>query len=55
MKKTYSIPSVKEFHMDTEQMVAESLIINSSTTVDGSAALVKGNDWDIFGEDEVEE
>jgi hypothetical protein len=55
MKKTYSIPSVKEFHMDTEQMVAESLGINSSVTVDGGDALVKGADWDIFGEDEVEE
>jgi len=30
MKKTYSSPVVKELHMDTEQMVAESLAINSS-------------------------
>jgi len=37
MKKTYSSPVVKELHMDTEQMVAESLAINSSV-------------WDIFGE-----
>ena len=50
MKKTYNIPSVKEIHMDTEQMVAESLAINSTTTVDGGSALVKGCDWDIFGE-----
>ncbi|MBQ7496078.1 MAG: hypothetical protein IJT75_10090 [Bacteroidaceae bacterium] len=50
MKKTYSSPVVKELHMDTEQMVAESLAINSSVTVDGGDALVKGNEWDIFGE-----
>jgi len=43
MKKTYSSPVVKELHMDTEQMVAESLAINSSV------------EWDIFGEAEVEE
>ena len=53
MKKTYSIPSVKEINMDTEQMVAESLAINSGTTVDGSEALTKTNEWaDIWTNEE---
>jgi hypothetical protein len=34
------------------QMLAESLAINSGTTVDGSQALTKENDWDIWSDDE---
>jgi len=34
------------------QMLAESLTINSSTTVDGSNALTKeDNAWDIWGDE----
>ena len=55
MKKTYLIPAFKVEELQAEQMLAASLKINSDTTVDGSAALVKGNDWDIFSEDTEEE
>jgi len=35
------------------QMLAESLAINSNTTVDGGSALTKEDgDWDIWGDEE---
>ena len=34
------------------QMLAESLAINSNTTVSGSDALTKEDDWDIWSDDE---
>ena len=34
------------------QMLAESLTINSNTTVDGADALVKENSWDIWDDEE---
>ena len=36
------------------EMLAASLPIVQGTTVPGSAALTKSNNWDIFGEDEEE-
>ena len=34
------------------QMLAESLVINGDTTVDGGEALTKENDWAIWSDDE---
>jgi len=51
MKKTYLIPALQVEEAQAAQMLAESLAINSDTTVDGSAALTKeDNSWDIWGE-----
>ena len=50
MKKTYIIPAVQVEEAEAAQMLAESLGINSNTTVDGGDALVKeqaDGDWDI--------
>ncbi len=33
-------------------MLAESLVINNTTTVDGSQALTKEDTWDIWSEEE---
>ena len=47
----YIKPSMKIEEAQAAQMLAESLAINSDTTVDGSAALTKeDNSWDIWGE-----
>jgi len=53
MKKTYLIPAMQVEEAQAAQMLAESLTINSETTVDGSQALTKedGN-WNIWGEEE---
>ena len=45
----YIIPSIKVEEAQAVQMLAESLIISSSTTVDGGQALTKeADDWDIW-------
>ena len=50
MKKTYLIPALSVEEAQAVQMLAESLAINSTTTVDGGDALTKESvDWDIFG------
>ena len=47
----YIKPSMKVEEALTAQMLAESLAINSGTTVDGGQALTKeDNSWDIWGE-----
>ena len=47
----YIAPSMQIEEAQAAQMLAESLAINSDTTVDGSAALTKeDNSWDIWGE-----
>jgi len=47
----YTKPSIKVEEAQAAQMLAESLTINSGTTVDGSAALTKEDAaWDIWGE-----
>ncbi len=52
MKKTYQIPTMKVEEAQAAQMLAESLTINSGTTVDGSAALTKeDNAWNIWDEE----
>ena len=48
----YIKPSIKIEEAQAVQMLAESLTINSDTTVDGSNALTKeDNSWDIWGEE----
>ena len=46
----YLIPALKVEEAQAAQMLAESLAINTDTTVDGGDALTKENvDWDIWG------
>ena len=52
MKKTYLIPAMQVEEAQAAQMLAESLAINTDTTVDGSDALTKeDNSWDIWSEE----
>ena len=48
----YIKPTLKIELAQAAQMLAESLAINSGTTVDGSQALTKENDWNIWSDDE---
>jgi hypothetical protein len=49
MKKTYLMPALQVEEAQAAQMLAESLTINSDTTVDGSQALTKEDAaWDIW-------
>ena len=49
----YIKPSIKIEEAEAAQMLAESLTINSNTTVDGGQALTKeDNDWNIWGDEE---
>ena len=53
MKKTYIIPALQVNEAQAAQMLAESLTINSNTTVDGGQALTKeDNAWDIWDDEE---
>gem|GEM_PF-900029 len=47
----YTRPSITIHEAQAEQMLAESLKIGD-TTVDGSQALSKEDQWDIWGEEE---
>ena len=48
----YIKPSIKVDEAQAAQMLAESLTINTGTTVDGSNALTKeDNGWDIWSEE----
>ena len=48
--KKYFAPAIKVEGAQAAQMLAESLAINSDTTVDGGDALTKeDNSWDIWG------
>ena len=48
----YIKPSIKIEEAQAVQMLAESLSINSGTTVDGSNALTKEEvTWDIWGDE----
>jgi hypothetical protein len=52
MKKTYLIPALQVEEAQATQMLAESLAINSGTTVDGGQALSKEDDsWNIWDEE----
>ena len=49
--KKYICPAMQAEEAQAAQMLAESLAINTTTTVDGSEALTKeDNAWDIWGE-----
>ena len=51
--KKYICPALQVNEAQAAQMLAESLTINSNTTVDGSNALTKeDNGWDIWGDEE---
>lgn len=49
--KKYIKPSMEMSEVRVCQMLAESLAV-SDTTVDGSEALVKEGEWNIWSEDE---
>ena len=51
MKKIYLIPALQVEKALVTGMMAESLAINSDTTVDGGDALTKESAWDIWSED----
>jgi len=51
--KKYICPALQVNEAQAAQMLAESLTINSNTTVDGSNALTKeDNGWSIWGDEE---
>ena len=47
----YIKPTIKIEEAQAAQMLAESLTINSDTTVDGGQALTKEDAWDIWGDE----
>ena len=48
----YIKPSLKIESAQVANMLAESLVIDNTTTVDGSQALTKEDTWDIWSEEE---
>ena len=48
----YIKPALRVESAQVASMLAESLVINGDTTVDGGQALTKENDWDIWSDDE---
>ena len=50
MNKKYFAPAMQVEEAQAAQMLAESLTL-SNTPVDGSQALTKEDDWDIWGEE----
>ena len=48
----YIKPALKIEEAQVVNMLAESLAINSGTTVDGSAALTKESDWDMWSDED---
>lgn len=48
MKKTYIMPAMQAQSLDTQCIIALSL---RQTPADSSDALVKSNEWDIWGDD----
>jgi len=52
MKKIYLQPALKIESAQVVSMLAESLAINSDTTVDGGDALTRENDWDMWTDEE---
>ena len=43
------VPALQVEEAQAAQMLAESLAINTDTTVDGGQALSKEDDWNIWG------
>ena len=52
MKKKYLNPALKVEVADVVNMLAESLVIDGDTTVDGGDALTKEDSWEIWSDDE---
>jgi hypothetical protein len=50
--KVYLKPASRIEDAQVANMLAESLIIDKTTTVDGSQALTRENDWNIWSDDE---
>ncbi len=50
--KRYFKPTMKIELAQVANMLAESLVIDNTTTVDGSQALTKEDTWDIWSEEE---
>lgn len=50
--KRYFKPTMKIELAQVANILAESLVINNTTTVDGSQALTKEDTWDIWSEEE---
>jgi len=48
----YIKPALRVESAQAAQMLAESLAINSNTTVNGSDALTKEDEWDIWSDEE---
>ena len=50
--KKYMQPALRVEEAQVANMLAESLVIDNTTTVDGSQALTKEDTWDIWSEEE---
>ena len=50
--KKYLKPALRVELAQPAMMLAESLVIDGKTTVDGGQALTKENDWVIWSDDE---
>ena len=50
--KKYIVPALREDSAQVVNMLAESLVLNGDTTVDGGDALTKEVDWAIWDNDE---
>ena len=48
----YIKPALRVEEAQVANMLAESLVINGDTTVDGGDALTKENNWDIWSDEE---
>ena len=48
----YIKPALRVESAQVVNMLAESLVINGDTTVDGGDALTKENNWDIWSDEE---
>ena len=50
--KRYFKPTMKIEEAQVANMLAESLVIDNTTTEDGGQALTKENSWDIWSDEE---
>ena len=50
--KRYFKPALRVELAQVANMLAESLVIDNTTTVDGSQALTKESTWDIWSDNE---
>ena len=48
----YIKPTLRIEEAQVANMLAESLVIDNTTTVDGGQALTKENGWDIWSEED---